>query len=288
MDVTVLIPAYNEAECIARTVGDLKARGQGYRVLVVDDGSRDDTASRARAAGADVIRHPYNKGYGASLKTGINAAAPGVIVLFDADGQHNADDIPRLTAMLDGYDMVVGDRGRESGSSPHRLPGKWVLDRVAAILVDQPIPDLNSGFRCFKRETARRFFPLLPNGFSFSTTITLAFLKEGLNVAYLPITARKRDRGRSEVKYLRDGAKTILLIARITALFDPLKIFAPVGLFLAGAGGIYALWGILANMHIPSGAVLSILSGILIVFFGILADQIACIRRQFSVERNDR
>jgi glycosyltransferase involved in cell wall biosynthesis len=288
MSVTVVIPAYNEAESIARTVGELKALGPEYRVLVVDDGSRDDTAARARGVGAEAIVHPYNKGYGAALKTGIRSAASDLIVIFDADGQHDAKDIPRMLAMMDEYDMVVGDRGRAGATPRHRVPGKWVLDRVAGFLVDHPIPDLNSGFRCFRRDTARKFFPLLPNGFSFSTTITLAFFKEGLNVAYVPIAARKREQGRSEVKYLRDGAKTLLLIARITALFNPLKIFAPVGLFLIGVGGIYGLYGVFTISHIQSGAVLAILAGILIILFGILADQIACIRRQIGSTQGDR
>ena len=288
MKVTVVIPAYNEAESIARTVGELKALGPEYLVLVVDDGSRDDTAARARLAGAEVIVHPYNKGYGASLKTGIRTASSELVVIFDADGQHDAADIPRMVEMVGVYDMVIGDRGRPVYTQAQRLPGKWILQKFAEFIMGHEVPDLNSGFRCFKREKIKQFFPLLPNGFSFSTTSTLAFIKEGLNVATLPITVRKREQGKSEVKYLRDGAKTLLLIARITALFNPLKIFAPVGLFLIGVGGLYALWGIATNVHIPSGAALAILSGILIILFGILADQIACIRRQIGSTQGDR
>lgn len=277
---TVVIPAYNERDAIVKTVSEIKALVPEYQVLVIDDGSIDDTALQAKKAGAEVISHPYNKGYGAALKTGIRNAESQTIVIFDADAQHEVDDIPRMVDMMRSYDMVIGNRGNAVKTHVHRLPGKWILGKIAGLLIGHRIPDLNCGFRCLKRDQAMRFFNILPNGFSFSTTITLAFYKEGFNVGFVPIGTRKRTHGKSEVRFLRDGAKTLLLIARITALFNPLKIFAPVGLFLIGLGGLYGLYGVLTIVHIPSGAVLAILSGILVILFGILADQIASIRRQ--------
>jgi len=280
MNATIIIPAYNEERTIGETVAGLKRLGPGYQILVVDDGSYDGTAVRAREAGADVVTHPYNKGYGAALKTGIEKASYDIILTCDADAQHDTKEVPRLLDLMSSYDMVVADRNAGNAPYTYRMPGKWILGKVAGFLIGHRIPDLNSGFRCFRKENARQFFHILPNGFSFSTTITLAFYKEGLSVGFVPCEARARAGGKSEVRYLRDGAQTLLLIARITALFNPLKIFAPVGLFLIAVGIIYALYSICTIVHIASGAVLSILAGIIVLLFGILADQIACIRRQ--------
>lgn len=282
MNATIIIPAYNEDGTIGRTVAELKRLGPDYQIIVVDDGSRDATASRAREAGAEVVSHPYNKGYGAALKSGIAAASCDHIITFDADAQYDARDVPRLWERINRYDMAVADRSGSKSPCLHRIPGKWILNAVAGFLVGHRIPDLNSGLRCFRKSDAMRFFHILPNGFSFSTTITLAYFKEGLSVAFVPCEVKAREGGKSEVRYLRDGARTLLLIARITALFNPLKIFAPVSGALIAVGGVYALYSIITIAHIPSGAVLSILAGVIILFFGILADQIACIRRQIG------
>lgn len=280
MKATIMVPAYNEQETIEATVSELRALGPDFQILVVDDGSHDGTADLARIGGAEVISHPYNKGYGAAIKTGINGSATDVIVLFDADGQHDANFIPRMVEMMQSFDMVVGDRSKALKTHAPRLPGKWLLGKVANILIGQNIPDLNCGFRCFKKEKAKQFFHILPNGFSFSTTLTLAFYKEGFNVGFIPVVTRKRSHGRSEVKFFRDGAKTLLLIIRICALFNPLKIFAPAGAILFLAGFIYALFYIVKEFNIPDGAILLLLFGILVLFFGVLADQIASIRQQ--------
>jgi glycosyltransferase involved in cell wall biosynthesis len=280
LKATVIIPAYNEQGTISQSISDVKSLGQEYQLLVVDDGSTDDTAIKAKLAGAKVISHPYNKGYGATLKTGIENAESDIVLFFDADGQHDAHDIPVMIEMLNAYDMVVGDRSKSMSRNLYRLPGKWLLSKVANFLVGHRIPDLNSGFRCFRKEKAKQFLQMLPNGFSFSTTITLAYFKEGLSVGYVPVRGRVRAHDKSQVRYLRDGAQTLLLITRVIALFNPLKIFAPVGMFLIAVGTIYALYSIYAIMHIASGAVLFILAGIIVLFFGIIADQIAAIRRQ--------
>jgi len=279
---TIIIPAYNEQNSIEKTVSEVKMLGERYHVLVIDDGSVDDTAALAIQAGAEVISHPYNKGYGASLKTGIERAHSDNIVFFDADGQHDVKDIPRMVELIKMYDMVVGDRSSSNNTYAYRLPGKWFLSKVANFLVGHHIPDLNCGFRCLRRDKAMKFISILPNGFSCSTTLTLAFYKEGLSVGFIPVYVRSRLHGRSEVNYLRDGAKTLLLITRITALFNPLKVFAPVGLAIATLGIIYGLYSVITESNITDTSVLTILVGVLIIFFGILADQVASIRRQIK------
>ena len=279
---TLIIPAYNEQDSIATTIAEVKELGSDYQVIVVDDGSVDNTAVRAKEAGGEVISHPYNKGYGAALKTGINNASSDVVVIFDADAQHDPNDIPSMIEMLQSFDLVSGNRGKSIKTSLCRRPGKWLLGKIADLLVDQNIADLNCGFRCFKRDTAKRFFPILPNGFSFSTTQILAYYKEGLSVGFIPTSTRKRIHGKSEVKFLRDGAKTLLLIVRITALFNPLKVFVPVGVCAILLGLAYGLYSVATAMDIPDGAVLAILFGLLLIFFGVLADQIACIRHMLK------
>jgi glycosyltransferase involved in cell wall biosynthesis len=279
--ISIIIPAYNEA----RGLPDVLARLQNWRaraeIVVVDDGSSDDTARVAENAGIRVIRHAQNKGYGASLKSGIRATTGEVIVTLDSDGQHNPDDIERLLAKIGEADMVVGARGKGSYAPTLRKPGKWLLAKVANYLAETEIPDLNSGFRAVRRETVKRFLHILPNGFSFSTTLTLALFKEGYNVVYVPITATPRV-GKSTVHPLRDGFGALLLIVRTLALFDPLKVFLPgsIGLFLIGI--LYWIAAIIyrAHPHIPSGAVILLVSSVIVFFFGILSDQVSAIRRE--------
>jgi len=280
--VSVVIPAYNEAEGLSVIVPKLRHLAEVAEVIVVDDNSTDSTVDAAAAAGARVIRQPYNKGYGASLKRGIREAASDVVVIMDSDGQHNPDDIARMldTMGKNQYDMVVGARSGQSHLPRLRRPGKVLLHWVAQFLVSQKIPDLNSGFRAFRRERALEFMHILPNGFSFTTTLTLALMKAGYSVGYVPIRATARVGGKSAVNFLRDGLQTGLLIIRVITLFNPLKVFAPVSLVLLLAGIIYGLWGIGVNRHIPSGALLSILVGLVILCFGILSDQVAVIVRE--------
>jgi len=278
--VSVVIPAYNEEAGLRKIVPRLRRLAEVAEVIVVDDGSTDATAEIAAEAGARVVRQPYNKGYGAALKRGIREASSDVIVIMDSDGQHNPDDIARLLELLGDYDMVVGARTGRSVVPVLRRPGKRLLTWVAEYLVDQKIPDLNSGFRAFRRERALEFMHILPNGFSFTTTLTLAFMKAGYSVGYVPIETPARTGRKSSVSFLRDGLQTALLITRAVTLFNPLKVFVPPSLFLLVVGAIYAIWGIVVQFHIPTGAVLSILAGLVIFFFGILSDQVSIIVRE--------
>ncbi|MFH1776970.1 MAG: glycosyltransferase family 2 protein [Candidatus Omnitrophota bacterium] len=278
---SVIIPAYNEELGLKNTLKNLKLGNFACEIIVVDDGSRDNTVKIAEQAEVKVIVHPYNKGYGAALKTGVRAATAEVVIFMDADGQHNPEDLPALLKHIDEYDMVVGARGKNSQNHLLRSPGKKVLSLIANYLSGMKIPDLNSGFRAIKRSLVLEFMHILPNTFSFTTTITLAILKGGYNVKYVTITTARR-KGKSTVNPARDGIRTILLIINTIVLFDPLKVFIPIsfGLFIPGL--IYMLQQLLTKRNIPDGALLLIISAILIFFFGILAEQVSQLRRQLK------
>lgn len=279
--VTIVIPAYNEAEGLPGVLAALRPwLERGAEIIVVDDGSTDNTAKVALEGGARVIRHHNNKGYGAALKAGIRAAEREIVVLFDADGQFDTADIPKIVDALNETDMVVGVRPQGAGSPTIRKPGKWLLSRTANYLAQTNIPDLNCGFRALRVETAKRFLNLLPNGFSFTTTITLAMFKDGYNVSYLPITVRPRTTGTSSVR-VADGFNTLLLIIRIIALFDPLKVFLPASALLFLVGIAYWIFDSISHqrLNIPTGAMILLVSAVIVFMFGILADQVSAIRR---------
>lgn len=279
--VTIVIPAYNEQDGLPRVLQNLRAWMQrGAEVIVVDDGSTDETARVAKEGGARVIRHRHNRGYGAALKSGIRAAEREIVVLFDADGQFDTNDIEKIVNALNDSDMAVGVRPKSAGSPTIRKPGKWLLGKTANYLAQTHIPDLNCGFRALPVETALRFLNLLPNGFSFTTTLTLAMFKDGYNVAYVPITVHPRTTGKSSVR-VADGFNTLLLIIRIIALFDPLKVFLPASAILFLAGILYSILDSIAfgRLNIAAGAVILIVSAIMVFMFGILADQVSAMRR---------
>ena len=276
--ITMILPAFNEEENIQLTVSKLLEMYPDYEVLVVDDGSEDDTAKLAESEGAQVIRNRVNKGYGASLKQGMRKAKGDIVVFMDADGHHDCKDVARLVEGLDGCDMMVGERSKEDMETI-RKPGKWILSVVADFLVGQHIPDINSGFRAFYREDGLSYVPILPNGFSLTTTLTLAMMKEGRDVRYIPIRILPRGGGQSRVRYFRDGAKTLLLISRVIMLFNPLKIFAPVSAVLLLLGVLYTAWTIIYLSNITETSILFLLSGLGTFLFGLLADQLSNIRR---------
>ncbi len=277
--VSIIIPAYNEEKGLSRTLGGIvKVAGEkGWEVIVIDDGSTDGTADVVREMGARLVSHPYNKGYGASLKTGIRNAKGDIVVMMDSDGQHDHRGIEKLLSFAGEYDMVVGARSRDVWV---RAPGKKLLSYVANYLSGHKIPDLNSGFRAFRKETVKEFLHIAPSGFSFTTTITLAFFRAGYSVKYIPIEAEKRVGRASNVKFLKDGYKTFLLIIRVIVLFNPLKVFVPVSMFLFAFGIIFILYGIIMYGRAPNTGVLTVLSSIILFFMGILADQISALRRE--------
>ena len=203
-DVTIIIPTHNEEKGIADVINGIKRLNEGYEIIVVDDGSTDNTYKLAAKTGVKVIRHPYNKGYGAALKTGIRNAEADVVLFIDADGQHKPSDIQKLIQYIGEYDMVVGARTKKSEISLLRRPGKKILSITANYLAGMKIPDLNSGLRALKKSVAMEFMHILPNTFSFSTTITLALITSGYSVKYVPIEASERV-GKSKIKPFRGG-----------------------------------------------------------------------------------
>lgn len=284
--VSIVIPAYQEAENIASVVEEVKAVLVGLpnksEVIVVCDGSTDGTGDVAEKAGASVVRHAYNKGYGAALKTGIRAATGRTVIFIDADGQHDAKDIVRLVKERQAYDMVVGARKGTAGSPMWRKPGKIFLGWLANKLSGKKIPDLNSGYRALDREMALHFLPLMPNGFSFSTTSTIAAFKCGYTVEYIPIKVEKRV-GKSTVS-VGDGFNTIMLIIRIVTLFSPLRIFLPISLvtFLIGLWFTGHSYWTVGESSIRG--LIALLASVQFFLFGILVDQVVAIRRGENIK----
>src|SRR5437870_5912260 len=238
--LSIIIPAYDEGDAIGAVIAKARALRPQAEILVVDDGSKDNTSEAARGAGARVIRHPYNKGNGAAVKRGLRNARGDVVLLLDADGQHPPEDIERVLAGIGEYDMVVGARTRDSESARVRDFGNAVFNNLASYLSGRKIPDLTSGFRAMKRDMILEFIHLLPNLYSYPTTSTLAFIKAGYNVQFVPIRARKGT-GRSNTKILRDGVRAVVTIMRMITLFAPMKIFLPVSLALFALGVVYGV-----------------------------------------------
>ncbi|MBI2834837.1 MAG: glycosyltransferase family 2 protein [Acidobacteria bacterium] len=274
---SIVIPACNEAAAIGEVVAALRSAARWHEILVVDDGSSDETATRAVGAGAEVIRHPYNKGNGAAVKTGIRRATGEFVLILDGDGQHRADDATRLVARLGEYDLVVGARASASQANAVRLWGNRLLNWLASYLTGHPIPDLTSGFRAARRVYLREFLHLLPNGFSTPTTTTLAFIKAGYNVGFEPTEARPRV-GHSKIRLARDGVKFFLILLRVITIFSPLRVFLPVSgvAFLVGAG--YAAWTIATQSHVTNSSVLLIMLSVIVFLVGLVSEQIAALR----------
>ncbi len=275
--VSIVMPARNEAAVIGEVVASAKRACPQAEILVVDDGSDDDTGRLAAEAGAKVLRHPVSLGNGAAVKAGARAATGDVLVLMDADGQHDPGDIARLLERLDdGFDMAVGARDSGSHASLGRRLANGVYNRFASRISGHDIADLTSGFRAAKIELFRRFLYLLPNGFSYPTTITMAFLRAGFPIDFVPIKAARRV-GKSHIRPLTDGVRFFLIIFKIATLYSPLKIFVPVSaaFFLTGVGYYaytYATAGRFTNMS------LLVLSASVIVFLiGLISEQITAL-----------
>jgi glycosyltransferase involved in cell wall biosynthesis len=274
---SVVIPAFNEAASVASVVTSLRAAASWHEIVVVDDGSSDDTAAHAEAAGACVVRHPYNKGNGAAVKTGIRNTSGAFVLIVDADGQHPAADALRLVAALAEYDLVVGARSGRTQSGLARRIGNAALNALASYLTEQRIPDLTSGFRAARRECLVEFLHLIPNGFSTPTTTTLAFIKAGYSVRFEPIDAAQRQ-GESKIRLGSDGFGFFLILLKVITIFSPLRIFVPisVGAFLLGAG--YGAWTIATQSHVTNSSVLLIVLSVVIFLVGLISEQISSLR----------
>ena len=284
--LAVVIPAYNEEQGIGTALEDLSNNSflNGAEIIVVDDGSTDATASIVKKYPVTLLRHAVNKGYGASLKTGIRHARADKIVIMDSDGQHSSKTIEEIVRRLADNPMVIGERTSDSFQVSNRKFGKWIIRVVGEYLVEQKLPDFNSGFRGFDRKIMRSLLHLMPNGFSFSTTSTLAFLKEGYSVGTVPITAKPRVGRASSVRPVKDGIKTLMLLMRIIMMFNPLKIFLPSSVVAGLCGAITALFDMWKATRVSNGAVTIMVMAMFLFFFGLLADQISMLNLR---ERDD-
>jgi glycosyltransferase involved in cell wall biosynthesis len=276
-DTSVIIPVLNEEGAIAEVVVALQHAGSWREIIVVDDGSTDATADRACEAGAIVVRHPYNKGNGAAVKSGVRRATGSAVLIVDGDGQHRPADAARLVGGLSEYELVVGARSAATQATLARRLGNHALNRLASYLTERDIPDLTSGFRAARRDCLLEFLHLLPNGFSTPATTTLAFIKAGYSVAFLPIEADQRV-GKSKIRLARDGAKFFLILLKIVTIFSPLKIFVPISVITFALGFLYALRTVWTQSHVTNSSVLLIVLSVVIFLVGLVSEQISALR----------
>jgi len=286
MAISVIIPVYNEDEIIAKVISGLKKELNSlnfeYEIIAVNDGSSDKSGEILETIKEiKLISHPYNKGYGASLKTGARYAKFDWLLFFDADGQHKPEYIKEFIKYTDKYDMIIGERQGYQGPIL-RQPGKKLLCLIANYLAERKIPDLNCGFRLLKKKFFLQYEHIFPNGFSLSATSTLAFIKEGLNIKYMPIIINKRV-GKSSVK-TSDGFKTLMLIIRLIMLFSPLKIFLPISIMGFVISAIWIIYDLINNnfLFISKSSGFIFVASLLVFLFGLLADQVAAIRRELK------
>jgi glycosyltransferase involved in cell wall biosynthesis len=286
--ISVIIPAKNEATGLNQILPRIRSLYKNAEVIVVDDGSDDDTADICARYDAVHLIHPYSMGNGAAVKSGARTANGEVLVLMDGDGQHNPDDIPRLLAKLDeGYDMVVGARSFRSQAGLHRAFGNISYNRLASWMTGHHIEDLTSGFRAVRAAKFKRFLYLLPNGFSYPTTITMAFFRSAYPIAYVPIEAARR-KGRSKIRLLKDGVRFLVIIMRIGTLFSPMRLFLPVSavFFLFGLGYYtytYLSWGRLTIM-----SALLFIASMLTFLIGIVSEQVSSLHYKSNEDDTGR
>lgn len=277
LTVSIVVPARNEAATVGSLFERIRADYSDYELIVIDDGSTDGTGEAAAAAGATVVTQPYSKGNGAAIKRGAQAAKGDVLVFMDADGQHDPADVERLLYKYDeGYDLVVGARsGLSSQASVARWGANSFYNKFASWMVGQPIDDLTSGFRAVNRRKFLSFLYLLPNGFSYPTTSTMAFYRAGYSVAFLPIKVAKRD-GRGHINLLRDGLRFLLIIFKIGTLYSPLKVYFPFSVITAGLGVFnYLATAIMSDSwRFTNMTALLVSTGVIIFLLGLLSEQL--------------
>ncbi len=277
MNLSIVIPAKNEARGLETILPKLTSLYPTAEIIVVDDGSTDETATVCKHCQVSIVRHPYSMGNGAAIKSGTRRASGDIIVFMDGDGQHQPEDIATLLKFIDeGYDMVVGARDPKHQSSlPRRIANRF-YNSLAAFMTDYPIEDLTSGFRVARAKIFRKFLYLLPNGFSYPTTSTMAFFRSGHSVAYVPITVTQRDAGsKSHISPIRDGIRFFVIILRIGALFSPMRLFLPVSLSLFAMGFAYYAYTFITVHRFTNMSALLILSSLFVFLIGILSEQVS-------------
>lgn len=276
-NLEIIIPAHNEEATIADVIKGIKETlGNNCRVIVVDDASSDKTAEIAKAQGAGVIQHPYRMGNGASIKTGLRNAKAEIVVLMDADGQHSPRDIPRLLEYAAAFDMVIA--ARDFSKLTWRNLANRFYNAFASYVTLFKIQDLTCGFRIVKRREALKFLYLLPNSFSYPSTLTLAFLKTGRTLRYVPIPSLSRKAGQSKISLLQDGVKFFMIILRIAIFFSPLRVFLPISSFFFLVGLAYYFYTFIALHRFTNMSALLFTTSLIIFMLGLISEQIAQLR----------
>ena len=276
--VSIIIPAFNEASTIGGLVQTIKTLNPDYEIIVINDGSGDNTAAVAKESGATVYSHPYNIGNGAAIKSGIKVARGDVLVFMDGDNQHEPEDIAKLLEYLPEYDMVVGARSIGSHASWSRAIGNKLYNWLASYVAKFPIKDLTSGFRAVKADIARNFLYLLPNTYSYPTTLTLGVLRNGGSVKYVPIKMPKRKTGKSNISLFKDGVRFFMIITRICTLYSPMRIFLPVSFLMFLLGIVNYIYTFTTEGRFTNMSALLFIAAILIFMMSLISEQICQMR----------
>ena len=281
-EVSIIIPAYNEAQTIGKIVSDIRAIHPDFEIIVIDDGSSDGTGAVASDAGAMVYKHPYNIGNGAAIKSGIRIASGQVMVFMDADSQHDPEDLKKLIEHIPGFDMVVGARPKGEQASWIRAIGNSIYNRLASYVTKFRVEDLTSGFRAIKSDMAHNLLYLLPNTYSYPTTLTLGMIRAGRSIKYVRVKVLARETGKSSVKIVRDGVRFFMIITKICTLYSPLRIFLPIsfGVFCTGLG--YYLYTFFTAGRFTNMSALLFTTSILIFMLGLISEQISQMRFEKS------
>jgi glycosyltransferase involved in cell wall biosynthesis len=285
-DVSIIIPAYNEGQSIAVVVGRIRKLYPDFEIIVINDGSTDDTAEVAKASGALVYSHPQNIGNGAAVKSGIRFASGKILIFMDGDGQHRPEDIKDMLTHFPDYDMVVGARSKNHQASWGRALANRIYNWFASYVAKFPIQDLTSGFRAVKSEIAHNFLYLLPNTYSYPTTLTLGVLRSGRSVKYISIHTENRKKGKSKIRIFRDGIRFFLIIAKICTLYSPFRIFLPISFMMFCLGLGYYIYTFLSWGRFTNMSALLFTTSILIFMMGLISEQICQMR--FERSEGDR
>jgi glycosyltransferase involved in cell wall biosynthesis len=276
--ISVIIPAYNESETIGTLVSGIQSLYHDAEIIVINDGSSDNTADVAKDAGAKVFSHPYNIGNGAAIKSGIRVATGEVLIFLDGDGQHDPQDIAKLVDYIPEFDMVVGARSVGDQASLGRALGNKMYNWFASYVAKFSIKDLTSGFRAVKTNVARNFLYLLPNTYSYPTTLTLGVLRSGMSVKYVPVKTKKRKTGKSNIRMLQDGVRFFMIITRICTLYSPMRVFLPVSFVMFLAGVINYIFTFVTRSRFTNMSVFLFVTAIIIFMMSLISEQICQMR----------